>query len=74
MDRKEAEQEKIKYANLINKVIVHKTFSKKMQVIKVGVGETSPKSENFYVYCELKGDLGHVTETIDYVLTNYTRE
>jgi hypothetical protein len=72
MEKKQAEQERIKYANLENKIVVHKTSGKKMQVIRVGIGETTPKSNNFYLYCELKGDLGHITETIEYVLANYT--
>ena len=72
MDKKQAEQERIRYANLENKIVVHKTSNKKMQVIKIGIGETTPKSNNFYLYCELRGDLGHITETIEHVLKNYT--
>jgi hypothetical protein len=72
MEKKQAEQERIKYANLENRILVHKKLNKRMQVVKVGIGETFPKSNLFYLYCELKGELGNVVETIEYVLVNYT--
>jgi len=72
MKKQDAEEEKTKHANLKNKVLIHKTYKKKMQVIELGVGETAPKSNDFYVYCKLKGNLGDVTETLEYVLKHYS--
>lgn len=74
MEKGAAEQEKIRHANLLKKVIVHKIYGKKMQVVEMGIAQTNPKSQDFYVYCKLKGDLGEVEETLDYVLANYTTQ
>jgi len=72
MEKELAGQEKAKHANLQNKILIHKERREKMQVVEIGVGETSKASDDFYVYCKLKGREGDVTETLDYVLANYT--
>ena len=73
MKKQEAEAEKIKHSNLQDKVLTHKKYNAKMQVVEIGVNEISPNSDSYYVYCKLKGCLGeNVIETLDYVLKNYS--
>jgi mannose-6-phosphate isomerase-like protein (cupin superfamily) len=72
MKRTQAEQEMLKYAHLKNKELVHSTYKIKMKVNEMGIAETSKGSRNFYVFFELSGKLGHVTETLDYILLNYS--
>lgn len=71
MEKATAEQEKMRHANLLKKVIVHKSYGKKMQVVEMGIAPANPRSQDFYVYCKLKGDLGEVLESLDYVMSNY---
>ena len=71
MKKELAELEKEKHINLENKTLVHKKYNAKMKVIEVGIEEVCGKSNDFYVYCKLKGKLGNVTETLEYVLKNY---
>lgn len=66
-----AELEKKKHIDLENKTLTHKKYGAKMKVLEMGVEETCGKSDDFYVYCKLKGKLGDVTETLEYVLRNY---
>lgn len=72
MEKKVAEEEKKKHVNLLRKVLTHKKYHKKMQVVGMEIHETSPKSNLFFVSCKLKGELGEVEETLEYVLTNYS--
>jgi hypothetical protein len=71
MKKELAELEKEKHVDLENKILMHKKYNAKMKVIEVGIEETCTKSNDFYVYCKLKGKLGNVTETLEYVLKNY---
>jgi hypothetical protein len=43
-----------------------------MKLVEMGVEQTCSKGNNFYVYCKLKGRLGNVTESLEYVLKNYS--
>jgi len=72
MKKEAAEKEKEKHASLQDMTIMHKKYNAKMKVVEMGVEETCAKSNDFYVYCKLKGKLGNVTESLDYVLKNYT--
>jgi hypothetical protein len=74
MKKNLAEEEQSKHANLRGKVLEHKKYKAKMQVVDIGVEETPHKSNDYYVYCKLKGKLGDVTETLDYVLKNYSAD
>jgi len=71
MKKEKAKEEKIKYANLQNKILIHKKYNTRMQIIDIGIEETCSKKNNFYVFCKLNGELGTVTETLEYVLENY---
>jgi hypothetical protein len=71
MKKELAELEKERHTNLENKMLMHKKYDAKMKVVEIGIEETCTKSNDFYVYCKLKGKLGDVTETLDYVLKNY---
>lgn len=72
MKKEQAEIEKEKYTSLQDKVVVHKKYNARMKIVDMGVAETCSMSKDFYVYCKLKGKLGDVTETLDYVLKNYS--
>lgn len=71
MNRAQAEKEVAKYLFWNNKKLFHREYRKRMTVLEIGVAETSPDSGEFFVYCRLEGDLGEVTETIEYVSNNY---
>ena len=72
MKMEQAKIEKEKHAGLINKVLIHKKYHARMKMVDMGVAETCSTGKDFYVYCKLKGKLGDVTETLDYVLKNYS--
>lgn len=71
MNRIQAEKEAARYSRWNNLKLVHRQYRKSMKVVDIGVAEISPGSPEFFVYCRLEGDLGEVTETIDYVANNY---
>jgi mannose-6-phosphate isomerase-like protein (cupin superfamily) len=72
MKRIQAGQEMLKYAHLKNKELIHNTYKIKMKINEMGIAETTKGSGNFYVFFELSGKLGHITETLDYILLNYS--
>lgn len=72
MDMKVAEDEKIRHANLQDKVLVHKKFKKRMQVLDLRVNEIIPASGIYKVICRMRGELGEIDEPLDEVLKNYT--
>lgn len=72
MKKQEAESEKEKYNKLLNTTLVHTKYNARMKLVEMGVEQTCSKGNNFHVYCKLKGKLGNVTESLDYVLKNYT--
>jgi hypothetical protein len=63
---------KEKYAGLTGMILVHKVYKQKMKVIETGIMETPDNDDRYLVYCRLTGELGHITETLDYVLANYS--
>ena len=73
MKKEFAEKEKEKYMNLQSKTLVHKKYNAKMKVIEIGIEKRHPNSNDFFIYCKLKGKLGNVMETIEYVLSNYEK-
>ena len=72
MTKQEAEKTKVQYINLKSKVLTHKKDKSKIQIIDIGYGETMPKSEDYYVYCSVRGRDGESNMTIETVLKDYT--
>ncbi len=72
MNKKEAETEIIKYEHLKNKELIHNTYKMRVKVVEIGIAETTVGSRNFDVYFKLNGKVGKITETLEYVLANYT--
>ncbi|HXB39132.1 MAG TPA: hypothetical protein VNZ49_01240, partial [Bacteroidia bacterium] len=61
MKKELAELEKERHVDLLNATLIHKKYNAKMKIVDIGVEETYAKSNDFYVYCKLKGKLGNVT-------------
>ena len=72
MTKSEAEKIKVQYINLKGKVLTHKKDKSKIQIIDIGYGETMPKSEDYYVYCSVRGQDGELNMTLETVLKDYT--
>ncbi len=71
MKKEQAESEITKHESLLGLELHHRVYNKKMMITQFTACETYFGSGNYFVSCELKGQLGEIIETLEYVMKNY---